>query len=51
MVDYEEFYLLTDAEFELFRASDAAAAAFAVRCGKREMDERLIIAAGADRGE
>jgi len=50
LVDYEEFYMLTDAEFALFAADQKSAADFAARCGRRELDERLIIAPGADRG-
>jgi hypothetical protein len=49
-VDYEEFYLLTDAEFHSFGTDPTLAAEFAARCGSRELDERLIIAPGSDRG-
>lgn len=50
MVDYEEFYLLTDAEFRSFDADPTLAAEFAARCGSGELDERLIVAPGSDRG-
>jgi len=49
-VDYEEFYLLTDAEYNSFTADPMLAAKFAARCGCRALDERLIIAPGPDRG-
>lgn len=50
LVDYEEFYVLTDAEFQSFDADATLASEFAASCGSREMDDRLIIPPGSDRG-
>ena len=50
MADYDEYYMLSAAEFEALRDDPAAARAFADRCRRREMDERLILKPGRDRG-
>jgi hypothetical protein len=50
MVDYEEYYRLSDAEYATFTADEAAALAFADRCRRRANDERLILKPGSDRG-
>ena len=50
MVDYEEYYRLSDAEFAAFEADEAAALAFADTCRQRAQDERLILKPGSDRG-
>lgn len=50
MVDYEEFYLLTDAEFYAFEADPTLAVEFVAMCVRRELDDRLIIAPVSDRG-
>jgi hypothetical protein len=49
-VEYAEYYTITEAEFGLFMADPDAARAFAARCGRREMDDRLILQPGTDRG-
>ncbi|MEJ1938840.1 hypothetical protein WDZ92_52250 [Nostoc sp. NIES-2111] len=49
-VEYAEYYTITEAEFGLFMADPDAAKAFAARCGRREMDDRLILQPGTDRG-
>jgi hypothetical protein len=50
LADYEEYYRLTEAERATFANDPVLAAAFAARCRSREMDDRLIIPPGADRG-
>ena len=51
MVDYEEYYRLSDAEYATFHDDEAAAARFADACRRREHDDRLILQPGSDRGE
>lgn len=48
--DYEEYYLISDAEFALFSGDEAAASAFAASCGRQEHDGRLILGPATDRG-
>lgn len=50
LVDYEEYYSLSQDEYENFLADDAAASSFAEQCRRREMDARLILQPGSDRG-
>lgn len=50
MVEYEEYYAISEQELESFLADEALARDFAARCGRRELDERLILKPGADRG-
>lgn len=50
LVDYEEYYRLSEAEYEAFLKEPAKAVAFAERCRRREMDHLLIIKPGRDRG-
>jgi len=50
-VEYLEYYAISEAEFGRFLADPDAARAFAHRCGRREMDDRLIVKPGTDRGE
>ena len=49
-VDYEEWYSIAEQEFEQFLADQELAKDFAFRCGRRELDERLILEPGSDRG-
>lgn len=49
-MEYEEYYRISEAELRRFLADAEAARAFAARCGRRELDERLILAPGPDRG-
>jgi hypothetical protein len=50
MVDYEEYYRISEEELEQFLWDPKAALAFARRCGKRELDDRLVLQPGRDRG-
>ena len=51
MTDYDEYYRLSAAEFQTLAADREAARAFADRCRRRELDDRLILPPGTDRGE
>lgn len=50
IVDYDEYYRLSEEEFERLRSDEEAGAAFAKSCRERREDERLILQPGADRG-
>ena len=50
MVEYEEWYALSEEEFARFMADHEAAKAFALACGHRREDERLVLKPGSDRG-
>ena len=50
MVEYCEYYRLSEDEFRALVMDKALARDFAQRCGRREMDERLIFQPGTDRG-
>ena len=50
MCDYEEWYWISEDELALLVRDKQAARAFAVRCGRREMDDRLVLQPGTDRG-
>ncbi|WP_420232938.1 hypothetical protein ACN079_29410 [Pseudomonas sp. ABY48] len=50
MVDYEEYYAIDGATFELFRRDPDAALPFVARCRMRELDELLIVPPGTNRG-
>jgi hypothetical protein len=50
MVDYEEYYRLSDADFDALMDDFGAARDFADRCRRREMDDRLMIKPGSMRG-
>ena len=51
MTDYDEYYRLSATEFETLAADRAAARAFADSCRRRELDDRLILPLGSDRGD
>ncbi|TRW17553.1 hypothetical protein [Glacieibacterium frigidum] len=51
MVDYEEYYRLSEDEARRFEADGLAARTFADECRARQHDDRLILAPGSDRGE
>ncbi|WP_344737295.1 hypothetical protein [Microbacterium awajiense] len=51
LTDYEEYYALTEAEYDALLADAGLARAFAESCRRREQDERLILKPGTDRGE
>ena len=50
MVEYEEWYSISEDEFEQFMADHELAKEFALRCGGRQLDERLVLKPGSDRG-
>ena len=50
MTDYEEIYRLTIQEYEGFLGDRALALAFRDRAARRELDDRLVLKPGADRG-
>jgi hypothetical protein len=50
IVDYEEYYELTDAQSETFHVNALAASQFADECRRREHDELLIVKPGTNRG-
>jgi hypothetical protein len=50
VVDYEECYRLTPAQFEHFMKDRAAALEFVESCRRREHDELLIQKPGWNRG-
>ena len=50
MMDYEEWYAISEEEFERFLVDREAAKAFATQCGRREQDDRLDLEARPDRG-
>lgn len=50
LVDYEEFYAIEKAEFDVFVSDPVAASVFANRARRRELDDRLLFQPGSDRG-
>lgn len=50
MVDYEEYYRLSEAEMIRLRGDQDAAKQFADQCHHRLHDDRLILVPGKDRG-
>lgn len=50
MVDYEEYYRLSDAEMIRFRGDQDVAREFADECRQRLHDDRLMLKPGMDRG-
>jgi hypothetical protein len=50
MVDYEEYYRLSSAEYRAFEDDPAQARVFADACRAHAHDDRLILQPGADRG-
>ncbi len=50
LVDYEEYYEIDQPTFERYRADLGSARDFVTRCRKREMDDRLIMKPGKNRG-
>jgi hypothetical protein len=50
LVDYEEYYTIDRPTFDCFLADPVAALAFVVRCRARELDDRLMIPPGSNRG-
>lgn len=50
MVDYEEYYEIDRATFDLYCQDPNAARDFVERCRRREEDARLIVKPGTNRG-
>ena len=50
MAEYEEWYLISEDELERFLADEKLAKDFAIRCGDRLEDDRLVLKPGTDRG-
>lgn len=50
MVEYQEWYAISEEEMEALMNDFDLAAGYAFLCGDREMDERLILKPGTDRG-
>lgn len=50
MVDYMEYYKLSDEEYEAFSNDGSLALGFADSCRRREQDDRLFMQPGTDRG-
>ena len=50
LVDYEEYYELTGAQYAQFLADPGVAIAFVDRCRRREHDELLLQKPGWNRG-
>lgn len=50
MADYEEYYEIDRATFDLFNRDPQAALPFVERCRRRELDELLIVQPGTNRG-
>lgn len=48
--EYTEYYVIDQASFDLFRKDSDAALAFVMKCRRREMDERLMMQPGTQRG-
>jgi hypothetical protein len=50
MVDYEEYYELDESTYMKIQANLDEGAKLAAKCRLREMDDRLILKPGSDRG-
>lgn len=50
MVDYEEYFVLSDVEYANYLANPTAAIAFIDECRRHEHDDRLMQPPGSDRG-
>ncbi|TDV58971.1 hypothetical protein [Pseudomonas sp. LP_7_YM] len=50
MIEYEEYYEIDRAQFDLFQKDLNAALGFVTRCRHRELDELLIQKPGSRRG-
>ncbi|TWB67874.1 hypothetical protein FBZ87_113117 [Nitrospirillum amazonense] len=50
LVDYEERYEISQAEFELYRQDLSAALPLVSLCRRRQADDRLMTPPGKDRG-
>ena len=50
MAEYEEWYLISEEELKGFLLNPKLAKDFALRCGQRLEDDRLVLKPGSDRG-
>lgn len=50
MIDYEEYYEISENDYNIFLGSPDAAVNFAKQCKKREKDDLLIVKPGELRG-
>lgn len=50
MADYEEYYEITEGEFNDYKENDNKVFQFAEKCRSRKVDERLLIKPGSNRG-
>jgi hypothetical protein len=50
LVDYMEYYKLTDQEYERFLDEPSQAVEFVESCRNRQQDQRLFMKPGSDRG-
>ncbi len=50
LVDYEEYYEITESQVDAFTLNPQLALEFADQCRNRLMDNRLFIRPGTDRG-
>ncbi|MFJ3485582.1 hypothetical protein ACIPL1_19650 [Pseudomonas sp. NPDC090202] len=50
MIDYEEYYEIDRAQYDLYQKDPNAALVFVTRCRHRELDELLIQKPGSKRG-
>lgn len=51
MVDYDEYYQIDRASYDLYLTDLTAVLEFVKRCRNRELDELLFFKPGTDRGE
>ncbi|MBU9828171.1 hypothetical protein ACE2AK_26165 [Rahnella perminowiae] len=50
MIDYEEYYEISESDYNIFLSDPAAAVNFAKQCKRREKDALLIVKPGDLRG-
>jgi len=50
MIDYEEYYEISESDYNIFLSDPAAAVNFADQCKRREKDALLIVKPGDLRG-
>ncbi len=48
--DYDEFYSITDEQYQQFMADESSALPFVDECRRREHDDLLLMQPGSDRG-
>lgn len=50
LAEYDEWYHISEQEFEQLLANPDSAVEFASRCARQELDDRLVLKPGASRG-